>query len=254
MSLLINLQNTWTTFAVSAITLAELPFRVTPREQMNARIYGWAQALCDHAKIDLQVEGIDDLKLEPGGRYVVMSNHASYYDIPVTMTVFKHIASIRMIAKAELFKVPIWGPAMRRAEILSIDRDDRKQAALDIALAKSKLEEGVMLWISPEGTRTRDGKLLDFKAGGFKLAMDMEAQIIPMGLQGVEKVMPADGIKVVKNQQVTARIGQPVDTKGLARNQRKELMAQVREEIRRLAQLPPDDAAPTQTAVPAAHA
>lgn len=241
LSPLINLLNFWSTFAASAVTLAELPFRHTPREAMNHRIYGWAEALCNHARIKIEVEGLEALDLEPGGRYVVMCNHTSYYDIPVSMMVFREVASIRMLAKAELFKVPIWGPAMRQAEILSIDRDDRKQAAKDIALAKSKLEDGLMLWISPEGTRSRDGRLLPFKAGGFKLAMDMEARIIPMGLSGVDRVMPPDGMAVHKNQTVTARVGRPIETKGLARGQRKELMTQVREAIRELAQIPPDE-------------
>ncbi|MDT8447141.1 MAG: lysophospholipid acyltransferase family protein [bacterium] len=241
MSLLINLLNFWTTLRVSLVTVLEAPFRRISREAMDRRVCGWGHEVCRHAKLDLKIEGLDQLQLEPGGRYIIMCNHSSFYDIPVSLEVFKGVASVRMVAKAELFKIPLWGAAMRGAEMISIDRHDRRQAALDIARAKEKLEEGLVLWMAPEGTRSRDGRLGEFKTGGIKLAMDMSATIIPLGLEGVAQVMPPEGIAVYRGHQVTARIGTPIPTEGLPKSQRRAITAQLREEIRQLAHLPPDE-------------
>ena len=183
LNLYLILRSLWAGFFISVVTFLELPFGGIDRPGMNRRLYGWAKRVLDLAQVNLQVEGLENLNMVPGERYVVMCNHASYYDIPLSMQVFKDHCSIRMIAKKELFAIPVWGPAMSRAEFVFIDREDRHQAAKDIERAKGLMETGLVFWIAPEGTRSPDGRLGLFKTGGVKLAMDMGAKIIPLGLE-----------------------------------------------------------------------
>lgn len=240
LNLYLILRSMWSGMFISIVTFLELPFGGIDRPGMNRRLYGWAKTVLDLAQVKLVVEGLENLQMVPGERYVVMCNHASYYDIPLSMQVFKDHCSIRMIAKKELFSVPIWGPAMSRAEFVFIDRDDRHQAAKDIERAKGLMETGLVFWIAPEGTRSPDGRLGLFKTGGVKLAMDMGAKIIPLGLEGAFGVMNKGSFKIHRGQTVVARVGKPISTENLAKNQRKQLTAQVREVIRELAHLPPD--------------
>jgi len=244
MSTLINvvliIRSLWAGFARSLSTVFELPFGGIDRTGMNRRLYTWADSLLKMADLQVNIEGEENLDIQPGGRYVVMCNHASYYDIPISMSVFKERGCIRMIAKKELFDIPVWGLAMSHAEFVFIDRKDRHQAIKDIERAKSLMETGVMFWIAPEGTRTPDGTLGTFKTGGVKLAMDMDASIIPIGIEGAFDVLPKDSFTINRHRQVTVRIGKPINTQGLAKGKRKELTAQLREEIRELAKLPDD--------------
>ena len=222
------------TLKVSLITLFELPFGGCSREKMNRRVRGWAQSLVDFIGVELEVEGLPELK--EGGRYVLMCNHSSLYDIPISMVAFD--APIRMIAKSELFKVPVWGQAMLASGFMPIDRDDRRQAALDLEYAKTQMEQGTLVWVAPEGTRSREGQIAEFKPGGFKLAMDLGAQIIPMGIEGAFQIMPAGSLKIMRHQKVKVRIGQPIDTTGMGKDKRKPLMVELRKTIAELAGQP----------------
>jgi len=239
------IRSLWAGFSRSLTTIIELPFGGIDRAGMNRRLYSWADFLLRAAAVELKIEGEENLKTVPGERYVVMCNHASYYDIPISMSVFQNHGCIRMIAKKELFDIPVWGLAMSHAEFVFIDRKDRRQALKDIDRAKSLMETGVMFWIAPEGTRSPDGRLGEFKTGGVKLAMDMDAWIIPIGIEGAFDVLPKSGGVINRHQKVTVRIGKPINTTGLERNQRKVLTNQLREEIGKLSNSLGDPAQPS---------
>lgn len=244
MTYLINivliLRSLWAGFFISVITILELPFGGIDRAGMNKRLYAWANSVLKLASVDVTIEGEENLQIEPGQRYVVMCNHASYYDIPLSMHAFQKHGAMRMIAKKELFQIPVWGWAMSHGEFIFIDRNDRHRAVQDIDRAKGLLETGVMFWIAPEGTRSPDGRLGQFKTGGVKLAMDMDAWIIPIGIEGAFDVLSKQSWIINRGRKVTVRIGKPIQTEGLARNKRKALTNEVREEIRTLAGLPAD--------------
>jgi 1-acyl-sn-glycerol-3-phosphate acyltransferase len=96
-------------------------------------------------------------------------------------------ANLRMIAKKELFRIPLWGRGLKTAEFISIDRSDHEKSMESMEAAKEKMKSGIMIYVAPEGTRSRDGKLGEFKKGGFLLAIQTESIIIPIGLRGTEK-------------------------------------------------------------------
>lgn len=164
-----------------------------------------------------------------GRRYIIMCTHASHYDIPVAFVSLP--GSVRMLAKKELFRIPLLGQAMRAAEFPSIDRTNRNRAVRDLEKARALMESGIVLWAAPEGTRSSDGQLLPFKKGCFHLALDTEAVIVPVAIRGIHRVLPARTFQINLGQPVDVRVGEPIDTAGKSREDLPALMVQVREEM-----------------------
>ena len=193
------------------------------RDQINGYTCTWSQKLLDIVKVRVKMVAEHDITPIPGRRYIIMSNHASLYDIPIILCSFPKF-SIRMIAKKELFKVPIWGKALEKAEFMSIDREDRHQAVKDLEIAKAKLADGISSWIAPEGTRTRTGKMGELKKGGIVLAIKTEAIIIPVGLRGTQNVLPVDTWKISLGEEVEVHVGEPIDAAEYTLKQRNDLL------------------------------
>jgi 1-acyl-sn-glycerol-3-phosphate acyltransferase len=162
-----------------------------------------------------------------------MTNHRSYYDIPLSFVSLP--GSIRMLTKKELFKIPIWGKGMKAAEFISIDRHDLAQALKDLDEARKIMQSGIVLWLAPEGTRSRTGRLQDFKKGGFMLALQTGAVIIPVGIKGSETILPPDTFDFVLGRKIEVNIGEPIDASLYNIEQRDALMENVRHAIEGLA-------------------
>ncbi|MEZ4391880.1 MAG: lysophospholipid acyltransferase family protein [Polyangiales bacterium] len=157
------------------------------RDQVDARIDAWSRGMLAAIGMRVRVRGAEHLR---GWRAaLVMSNHQSHFDVPVLFQVIP--PSLRMVAKAELARVPIWGAAMRAGGIVFIDRSDRARAIASLEQAKRQLAEGVSVWIAPEGTRSLDGSLGTFKKGGFVIAEEVGADIVPVTISGTRLALPA---------------------------------------------------------------
>jgi len=201
----------WKTLAISAPTVAEAAIGRLRPEVCDARLRGWAHALVDRAEVQLQVNGLANVPQDRA--FIVMSNHQSHFDIPILFCVWP--GRLRMVAKIELFSVPIWGRAMRAAGFVPVDRSDspgarvQAQAALDEA-AKA-IGSGTSIWIAPEGTRSPDGKLGKFKKGGFRLAIDTKTPIVPIALDGSIDIIPKKTRVIHRGAEVRVTIGAPID-------------------------------------------
>jgi 1-acyl-sn-glycerol-3-phosphate acyltransferase len=145
-----------------------------------------------------------------------MSNHQSLLDIPVLAVSVP--GSVRFVAKKELFRVPVWGPAMRAARIISIDRQNRRSAIDSLRDAAQVLREGIHIWIAPEGTRSLDGKIGPLKKGGFMLALDTGTPILPMTISGTRHVRRPHDTQIVKGVHVDVFFGQPISVDGRSRD------------------------------------
>ncbi|NUP04607.1 MAG: 1-acyl-sn-glycerol-3-phosphate acyltransferase [Polyangiaceae bacterium] len=194
-------------------------------DECDRRLAWWSRELLRQAGVELHVSGTENVT--EGEAYVVMSNHRSYYDIP---TVFCALPGgrLRMVAKKELFRVPVFGQAMLAAGFVKIDRDKRERAIHSLRESGKLLAGGTRVWIAPEGTRSKTGELGSFKAGGFHLAIEAGVRILPLVLEGTENVMPADGVVVHKGAKVKVRILPPIDAPSYGRGGRKALMKDVR--------------------------
>lgn len=229
MSLLSTLNAIAATARISLPTVAEAALGRVSLERSDERLAWWARTLLDDAEVELEVRGRENVPADEP--LVVMSNHRSYYDIP---TVFCAVPGrIRMVAKKELFYVPVFGSAMLASGFVRIDREKRESAVESLKQSGALLKSGTRVWIAPEGTRSKDNTLGPFKSGGFHLAIDNRVRILPVALVGTERIMPATGLSVQKGARVVATVMPPVDTMAFGRERRKELTEAVREAISR---------------------
>lgn len=211
------------------VLLRSLTGRLT-REKVDRYCRDWSALLLRLVRVNLRVRGeIPDF--EDGRRYIILCSHASHYDIPLSFVALP--GSIRMLAKKEMFGIPLLGPAMRAAEFPSVDRSNHDRALADLERAKTMMESGIVLWAAPEGTRSPDGELGRFKKGCFHLALDTQAIIVPVGIRGNERVLPARTWHINLGQQVDFCVGEPLDSRQYSREQLPELMAEVRRRIER---------------------
>lgn len=196
-------------------------------ERCDERIDWWARKVLEDADVDLVVRGREHAA---GTRpFVVMSNHQSLFDIPV---VFRAVPGrLRMIAKKELFSVPIFGQAMKAAGFILIDRSDRVQASASLQIGASMLQDGTRIWIAPEGTRSRSGALLPFKSGGFRMAIETNTPILPVAIDGTRNVLRARDYIVQKHHRVVVTIMPPIDPAPYGASGRNRLMRDVRAAI-----------------------
>ena len=185
----------------------------------------WSSLLLRLVRMNLSVHG-EMPDFNDGRRYILLSSHASHYDIPASFVALP--GSIRMLAKKELFGIPIFGAAIRAAEFPSVDRHNRQQAVKDLERARRMMESGIVLWAAPEGTRSKDGRLLPFKKGCFHLALDTNAIIVPIAFRGISDVLPARTWRFNLGRPVQRHIGAPIDASRYDVAQLPELMAQVR--------------------------
>lgn len=215
---------------VSAQTLWDANLRRLTPEIVDARARHLGEHILGLARAQITVEGAE--QLDPDQAYLYMSNHESLMDIPLIFATAPRAP--RMVAKAELFKVPIWGPALKIAGFIPVDRKNRTQAFASLKEGGAQMERGINVWIAPEGTRSRDGSLLPFKKGGFMLALQTNAKIVPVGIVGAKDIIRPESFKAYLDQRVTVRYGTPIDAGHYGVERRDELIADVRQAIEAL--------------------
>lgn len=218
-SLALSLQNVYETLVISWPTVVDAFANRVKMEECDSRLASWAAEIAKNSAYDLEVLGRENLG-DRGESFLVMSNHQSLYDIPVLFHVLG--ANLRMITKAELFKVPVFGPAMKHAGFISIDRSNRQRAIQSLEIAKQKISGGLNVWIAPEGTRSKSGELLSFKKGGFNLALEAGLRVLPITLNGTRDILPVKGTRSRANAHVRVTIHPPLDAKVYAARGLKE--------------------------------
>ena len=221
----------WETFLISAPTIVDGLFGRVTIEKCDVRLRRWATRLLDQADVTRVIEGAEHATTDEV--FVVMSNHQSLNDIPLLIESYPH--TLRMVTKTELFRVPIWGGAMRESGFIELDRNNRVRAREGIENAKKRLAQGINVWIAPEGTRSRSGSLGEFKSGGFRLAQATGFRILPVAIRGTQGVLPADGLRVLSGAKVEMQFGEPVNPAEFASNaKRVELVKIVRDAIQKM--------------------
>jgi 1-acyl-sn-glycerol-3-phosphate acyltransferase len=138
--------------------------------------------------IRLRILGKD--KFKKGQAYIVVSNHNSMMDVPLTSPGIP--GANKTIAKAEMAKIPLFGIIYRRGSIL-VDRKSEQSRRDSYQKMKDVLAMGMHMCIYPEGTRNRTGRpLKEFHDGAFKLALDTGKTIIPCIIFGTKRMLPSD--------------------------------------------------------------
>ncbi len=136
----------------------------------------------------VRVEIIGRDKLDLSRNYIFMSNHVSNLDPPVLIPNLPRQTSI--LVKKELFRIPVFGTAMRAAQLVPVDRSNREAAIASVREAAEVMQRGFDMTVYPEGTRSLDGRLLPFKKGPFYLALETGFPIVPVTLLGTYEISP----------------------------------------------------------------
>lgn len=189
-----------------------------------ARLWGnvnlWA------AGVKVSLVGTQNLK---GGPYILVSNHQGWFDIFAALG--KLPITFSWLAKEELFKVPVLGHAMARAGYVPIDRGDRRKAIASMNKVADVVRKGTSVYVFPEGTRSVDGVIREFKKGVFVLAVKSGQPILPISISGSYRILPKNSW-LIHPGEIRFSIGAPIQSAGADAKSRDSLLEEVREAIR----------------------
>jgi len=214
---------------VTAPSLVDLVRGDLQRATVDERVRWFSRQVIDLLDIHLTATGAERVPL--GRAYVYMSNHQSHLDIPMLYATLPS-PTIRMLGKKELFEIPLWGRGLRAAEFIEVDRSNHASALKSIDHAARLVQDGVSIYLAPEGIRSRDGRIGKLKKGGFHLALGTKAPIVPVAIKGTIDVLPRGGKVMQKGKSVEVTIGSPIavegrDLDGLMQEVREFLVAHV---------------------------
>jgi 1-acyl-sn-glycerol-3-phosphate acyltransferase len=188
---------------------------IWPRaKHLDACVRGWGILFAFATGTRMDVEGLEHL--DRSASYVVVSNHLSNLDPPL------HIATlpipIRFLAKKELFRIPIFGRAMRAVGMIETDRQAHASAhrAINDRVIRA-VDLGKSLIIYPEGHRSRDAEMQPFKKGAFRIAVDVGLPILPVAISGTERAWKP-GDRLVHGGRCRMVIHEPISTEGLGKD------------------------------------
>jgi 1-acyl-sn-glycerol-3-phosphate acyltransferase len=199
--------------AVSAALDARLAYRLSR---------AWAET--NLAIGGVQVRSIRRAPLDPARSYVFMSNHASHFDALAVVAALPEF-QLRWVAKRELADIPLFGWALRAAGHIIIDRSNAEQAIATLRAAKAQMDTGISVMIFPEGTREEhDHELLPLKKGGFVLALETGAPIVPIAVRGSRAILSRDDWRIHCGE-IEVVVGEPIPVAG---EDRKALAERVR--------------------------
>jgi len=202
-----------------AIVLAVLASIVSGANLAHAIATWWGRAALVLGGVKLDVEGVENIPRDQPA--IFMANHQSNFDVPILYAQLP--LQFRWLAKKELFDIPFFGFAMKRAGYIPVDRADRKKAIESMRDAADRIRQGASVIIFPEGTRSPDGDLLPFKKGGFILALESGAPIVPVAISGSRDLMPKHSLRICGGT-VKLRIFPAIATAGLATGERDRLL------------------------------
>lgn len=152
----------------------------------------WARFIAYLTPMRVEVEGAEHI--DPDQSYVVVANHQSQYDIPMIYGFCG--LDLRWVMKAEIGKLPFIAQGCRAIGHIFIDRANPDQARAAINDAVGRLPPGTGVLFFPEGTRSRDGQLIKFRKGAFRVAVDRKLPVLPMTVVGTREILPPGSLRI----------------------------------------------------------
>ena len=212
----------WTLFS-TLVALILLPFS---QEKTHQFIHVWGRGCLLLAGLKIDVYGTENIPRNSPAIYV--SNHQSNFDIPIIYGGLP--VAFNWLAKKELFQIPLFGPALRRNGNIPIDRSNRRTTMHSIMTAAQRIKDGTSIIIFPEGTRTPDGQLQEFKKGALLIAAKAQVPVIPVVIRGSYEVQPKDRW-LIKPGTVELIILPPIPTTNIQTSEVHQLTEQIHDLI-----------------------
>jgi len=191
----------------------------------------WAWGLLASSGVRTRVRF--DAPLDRRKGYVFLGNHQSMFDIPLVIASVP--VQLRFAAKRSLFRIPVFGWAIRAGGLIPVDRGDPRKARATFAAAHERLGRGTSVLLFPEGSRSLDGLIHPFERGGFLLALKTGLPIVPVGIHGTLAVQRRGSARICGGP-VAIHYGEPIDPKEFGIRRRAELETLVRSRLEELAQ------------------
>ncbi len=171
---------------------------------------------------------------DPRRPYVAVANHESWADVFLLC----HLPwEMKWLSKDAMFKIPCFGWMMRMAGDIMLRRGERGSGAQALLAARDRLSKRVSVMIFPEGTRSRDGSMLPFKDGAFRLAIEAGVPVLPMVLAGTRYAIAKGSMRWTKAH-ARLRVLPSVETTGLTlddvgalRDRVRDIIAEAREQL-----------------------
>src|SRR5215831_6991516 len=209
------------TVVMATISLALSPFdRTGAMQHWCAR--WWCRLIAWTIGAQIRVCGAENLG--PDRAYVYMANHCSLVDIPAMFAYLPY--QFRIMAKKELFYVPFMGWHLWTAGNFPVDRSDPRRTAGSLRKVVEGVRGGKSLAVFPDGTRSPDGKLGEFKPGSFKIALRSGVPVVPIAIRGTHQILPKHSL-VPRPGKVEVLIGEPIPTMDLSERDIRTLMERV---------------------------
>ena len=193
----------------------------------------WARTEVRISLSRLKVEGAENLRKSRVAVYA--PNHTSYMDIPVVFAALPF--QFRILARKQLWQWPFIGWYLERSGQMPIDTENPHATLTSLGGAVKALRGGMPLVVFPEGGRTSDGALRPFLSGAAYLAIRAQVPLVPIALKGVYDLLPIHTHHLYPGE-LTMRIGEPIETKGMSVKQNGELTERLREAMEAMLEKP----------------
>lgn len=205
-------------------------FSMNARNKISLAIVKWGFKVTWHiAGLKLTVNGYENIPQDQSVLFI--GNHTGMFDIVTTYPLMKKPTGY--VAKDSIKKVPGLSWWMYFVNCIFLNREDPREGLKSILKASDYIKNGISIFLFPEGTRSKDGKLHEFKDGGFKIATKVGAPIIPVGIKG-SSAMFEDQFPKVKPGHITINFGKPIYTSEFSRTELKSVPNLVRQEVAKL--------------------
>lgn len=208
------------------VLLVALPLSLLGENAVHRWGIIWGRSALFLSGVKVTVKGAELIPKDRSAVYIV--NHQSNFDIPILYSGLP--LQFRWLAKQELFNIPLFGLAMKRCGYIPIDRSDRRKAMHSMNVAAQRIAEGASVVVFPEGTRTPDGELQEFKKGGFLIAIKAQVPVIPVAINGSFSVMSKNSLRI-HGGTVNMQIFPPIETTGMKNADSARLMSTTRQPI-----------------------
>ncbi len=183
----------------------------------------WAFCLCCVNLTIVSVRGRKHARKDRS--YIIVCNHQSHFDVLAFYGYWGR--QFRWVIKQELRKVPGLGWGCEAVGHIFIDRSDREKAIASLEAARPLLAGGISALFFPEGSRSRDGRMREFKKGGFMMALQMGLPILPITISGSRHVLPGKTLRLLPGL-IRIQVHEPVDVSEYGVERRDELIRDVR--------------------------